>query len=83
MITECVWGGPSSDTAWYRGPGWQEAWPQWCTGLYALPSVVPWGQAVAIPESGATSQDALDGAAVKPFEDLRSHAKYFQSPEGE
>ena len=20
--------GPSSDTAWYRGPGWQEAWPQ-------------------------------------------------------
>ena len=20
--------GPSSDSAWYRGPGWQEAWPQ-------------------------------------------------------
>ena len=28
-------------------------------------------------------QDALDGAAVKPLEDLRTHAKYFQSPNGE
>ena len=27
--------------------------------------------------------DALDGAAVEPFEDLRTHAKSFQSPEGE
>ena len=36
--------GPSSDTAWYRGPGWQGAWPQWCTGLYALPSVAPYGR---------------------------------------
>ena len=24
-----------------------------------------------------TSQDALDGAAVEPFEDLRTRAKYF------
>ena len=31
----------------------------------------------------ATGQDALDGAAVEPFEDLRTHAKSFQSPEGE
>ena len=31
----------------------------------------------------ATSQDALDGAAVEPFEDLRTHAKSFQSPDGE
>jgi hypothetical protein len=23
------------------------------------------------------------GAAVEPFEDLETHAKYFQSPEGE
>jgi hypothetical protein len=28
-------------------------------------------------------QDALDGAAVKYFEDLRTIAKSFQSPEGE
>ena len=34
--------GPSSDTAWYRGPGWQEAWPQWCTGPYVLPSIAPY-----------------------------------------
>ena len=38
------------------------------------------GRAVAIPGSDATSQDALDGAAVEP---LRTHAKSFQSPEGE
>ena len=31
----------------------------------------------------ATRQDALDGAAVKPFQDLRTHAKPFQSPERE
>ena len=30
----------------------------------------------------ATGQDALDGAAVEPFEDLRNHDKSFQSPEG-
>ena len=29
--------------AWYRGPGWQGARPQWCSGLYALPSVTPCG----------------------------------------
>ena len=34
--------------------------------------------AVAIPGS-----DALDGAAVQLFEDLRTHANSFQSPEGE
>ena len=28
-------------------------------------------------------QDALDGAAVEPFGDLSTHAKSFQSPEGE
>ena len=28
-------------------------------------------------------QDALDGVAVEPFEDLRTQAKSLQSPEGE
>ena len=32
---------------------------------------------VTIPGSDASSQDALDGAAVKPFEDLRTDAKSF------
>jgi hypothetical protein len=32
------------------------------------------GRAVAITSSDATSQDALGGAAVEPFEDLRTHA---------
>ena len=41
------------------------------------------GRAVAIPGSDATCQDALDGAAVKRFEDLKTHAKSFQSPKGE
>ena len=31
----------------------------------------------------ATGQDALDGAAVAPFEDLGTRAKSFQSPDGE
>ena len=41
------------------------------------------GRAVAIPGSDATSQDAFDGAAVELFEDLRTHDKSFQTPEGE
>ena len=41
------------------------------------------GRAVAIPGSDATSQDALDGAAVEPFADLRTHDKSFQSTKGE
>jgi hypothetical protein len=41
------------------------------------------GRAVAIPGSDSTSQDAFDGAAVEPFEDLGTHAKSFQSPDGE
>ena len=41
------------------------------------------GRAVAIPGGDSTSQDALDVAAVEHFEDLRTHAKYFQSPEEE
>ena len=40
-------------------------------------------RAVAIPGGDATGQDALDGAAVELFEYLRTHAKSFQSPEGE
>ena len=39
------------------------------------------GRAVAILSSGATCQDAPNRAAVQPFEDLRTHAKSFQSPE--
>ena len=31
----------------------------------------------------ATGQDALDGSALGLFEDNGTHAKYFQSPEGE
>uniref|UniRef100_A0AAZ3Q0N0 F-box and WD repeat domain containing 5 n=1 Tax=Oncorhynchus tshawytscha TaxID=74940 RepID=A0AAZ3Q0N0_ONCTS len=49
----------------------------------AFQCLVVRGRAVSIPGSDATSQDALDGAAVEPFEDLRTHAKSFQSPEGE
>ena len=41
------------------------------------------GRAVAIAGSDATSQDALDGAVVEPFEELRTNDKYFQSPDGE
>ena len=40
-------------------------------------------QAVAIPSVDAVDQDALNGAAVERFEDLRAHAKPFQPPEGE
>ena len=40
-------------------------------------------RAVAIPGGDANGQDALDGAAVELFEDLGTHAKSFQSPEGE
>ena len=36
-----------------------------------------------IPSDDAASQDALNGAAVELFEDLRAHAKSFQPPEGE
>ena len=41
------------------------------------------GWCVAIPSSDAASQDAPNGAAVEPFEDLRAHSKTFQLPEGE
>ena len=41
------------------------------------------GSAFAIPSGDAASQYALDGAAVELFEDLRTHAKSFQPPEGE
>ena len=40
-------------------------------------------RAVAIPGDEATGQDAVNGAAVSPFEDLGTHAKSFQSPERE
>ena len=39
------------------------------------------GRAVAIPCGNATSQDALNSAAAELFENLRTHAKSFQSPE--
>ena len=41
-----------------------------------------WSEAGRLPyhAADATSQDVLDGAA---FEDLRTHAKSFQSPEGD
>ena len=34
-------------------------------------------------QDDAASQDALNGAAVERFEDLRAHAKSFQPPEEE
>ena len=34
-------------------------------------------------DGDATGQSALDGAAVELFEELRTHAKSFQSTEGE
>ena len=37
----------------------------------------------ALPGGDATGQDALDGAAVEPFEELGAHAKSVQSPKGE
>ena len=46
------------------------------------------GRAVAIPDGDSPPVyslpigSALDGAAVEPFEDLRTHVKSFQSPEG-
>jgi hypothetical protein len=40
-------------------------------------------QAFAIPSGDAASQDALNGAAVELFQDLRAHAKSFQPLEGE
>ena len=48
-----------------------------------------WSDAEQLPyqatgmATDATSQDALDGAAVELLEDLGTHAKSFQSPEGE
>ena len=50
---------------------------------WAIRTTLCRGQAVAIPGSDATCQDALDGAAGERFEELRTHAKSFQSPEGE
>jgi hypothetical protein len=35
------------------------------------------GRAIAVPGSDATSQNALDVAAVESFDDLRTHAKSF------
>jgi hypothetical protein len=43
---------------------------------YPLKCLAVRGRAIAVPGSDATCQDALDVAAVEPFEDLRTHAKY-------
>ena len=40
-------------------------------------------RAVAIPGGDATSQDQLSMVQLYNFEDLGTHAKSFQSPEGE
>ena len=45
-----------------------------CRDKVTKSNQILFGWAVAIPGSNATSQDALDGAAVEPFEDLRTHA---------
>ena len=49
-----------------------------CRALRSEAEQLPY-QAVMQPDY---LQDTLDGAAVEPFEDLRTHAKSFQSPEG-
>ena len=49
-----------------------------CSALRSVGEELPY-QTVMQP----VRQDALDGAAVEPFEDLRTHVKSFQSPEGE
>jgi hypothetical protein len=38
---------------------------------------------IAIPGGDATGPDALKGSAVELFQDLETHDKSFQSPEGE
>ena len=69
--------GPSSDTAWYKGPGWQEAWPQWCTGPFdtTLCSAL---HSVAIADSAATT--VLSGCSR--WCSCRTFWGSFQSPEG-
>ena len=49
---------------------------------YPLLSLTVRCRAVAIPGGDETGQDGLDDAAVEPFENLGTHAKSFQSPEG-
>ena len=44
---------------------------------YPLKCLAVGGRAIAVPGSDAPGQDALDVAAVEPFEDLRIHAKSF------
>ena len=40
-------------------------------------------EAEQLPYQAVMQPDAFDGAAVEPFEDLRTHAKSYKSPEGE
>jgi hypothetical protein len=44
---------------------------------YLLKCLAVGGRAISVSGSDATGQDALDVAAVEPFEDLRTHAKLF------
>ena len=41
------------------------------------------GGAFAIPSGDAAHQDALNGSAVKHFEDTSAHASSFPPPEGD
>ena len=50
---------------------------------YPLRRLAIKGDAFAIQSSDAAGQDALDGAAVEPFEVLRAHDKSIKPPEGE
>ena len=54
-------------------------WAVRTTLWYALRSRC---RTVNIPGGDSNGQDALDCAAVEPFEDLGTHAKPLQSPEG-
>ena len=51
--------------------------------FYILLRLVVACQAAAIPSGDAASYDALNGAAVEHFKDLRAHDKSFQPPDGE
>ena len=51
--------------------------PTLCSALWSDNEQLPYQEVMQL------GRDALDGAAVEPFEDLGIHAKSFQSLEGE
>ena len=66
--------GPSSDTASYKGLDGRELGPSDVLGHTHYPLL----RLVSIPSGDAANEDALNGAAIEYFEDLRAQAKSFQ-----